>query len=126
MHLTVQLRRFLIVGSTTVLVDFASYSGCLALGLWIDLAKAVGFVIGTAFAYLANRLWTFEAGGGPGRIPHFLAVYLSTLVVNVAANAVVVRALPEGKPAIVAAFVVATGISASLNFLGMKFIVFRR
>lgn len=123
--MTVQLRRFLIVGSTTVVVDFASYSGCLALGLAIDPAKAVGFIIGTLFAYLANRHWTFEATALPGRLAPFLVLYLSTLVANVAVNAVVVRGLGEGSIAIGIAFVIATGVSASLNFLGMKFIVFR-
>ena len=126
MRFSVQLRRFLIVGSTTVVVDFASYSGCLWLDLPIDFSKAVGFVVGTLFAYLANRYWTFEAAGEPGRIGHFLVLYLSTLVVNVAVNAVVVRALDRTAFAIAVAFVLATAVSASLNFLGMKFIVFRR
>lgn len=125
MRISVQLRRFLIVGSTTVVVDFTSYSVCLALGLAIDPAKAIGFIIGTLFAYLANRHWTFEAAGLPGRFRPFVVLYLSTLVANVAVNAVVVRGLGEGAIAIGIAFVVATGVSASLNFLGMKFIVFR-
>jgi putative flippase GtrA len=122
---SVQLRRFLIVGSTTVLVDFATYTLCLALGLPIDPAKGLGFVAGTFFAYLANRFWTFDAAGTQGRFWHFLALYLTTLVINVGVNAAVVALVGVSTPGLGFAFVVATGVSASLNFVGMKFIVFR-
>ena len=120
-----QLRRFLIVGSTTVLVDFATYSAMLAVGLGIDPAKGLGFIVGTIFAYLANRRWTFEAGRTQGRFPRFLALYLTTLVVNVGVNAALVALAGTATLALGFAFVIATGVSASLNFLGMKYIVFR-
>ena len=125
MSTSLQVRRFLIVGSTTVLVDFASYSGCLWLGMPIDPAKGFGFIVGTAFAYFANRFWTFEASGQQGRFRHFMVLYLTTLVVNVAVNAAVVSGVGTSAIGLGFAFVVATGVSASLNFLGMKFIVFR-
>lgn len=125
MRISVQLRRFLIVGTTTVVVDLISYGGCLALGLDIDPAKAIGFIVGTLFAYLANRYWTFEAAALPARFKQFLLLYLGTLLANVAVNAVIVRALGEGTIGIGTGFVAATAVSASLNFLGMKFIVFR-
>ena len=120
-----QARRFLVVGTTTVLVDLASYSFCLWLTVGIDPAKGIGFVVGTIFAYVANRLWTFSARGGADRVFRFAALYLSTLVVNVAVNAGMVWLGGTAKPALAAAFVVATGLSACLNFLGMKFLVFR-
>ncbi len=74
---------------------------------------------------MANRLWTFSARGGADRVFRFAALYLSTLVVNVAVNAGMVWLGGTAKPALAAAFVVATGLSACLNFLGMKFLVFR-
>ncbi len=120
-----QARRFLVVGTTTVLVDLASYSFCLWLAVGIDPAKGIGFAVGTIFAYVANRLWTFSARGGADRVFRFAALYLSTLVVNVAVNAAMVWLGGTTKPALAAAFVVATGLSACLNFLGMKFLVFR-
>ncbi len=120
-----QARRFLVVGATTVGIDLAGYSLCLALGMPIDPAKGVGFVTGTIFSYLANRHWTFSAAGGLARIARFALLYLSTLVVNVGVNAAIVWALGEGRLALAAAFLVATGLSATLNFLGMKYLVFR-
>ncbi len=125
MSTTVQLRRFLLVGSTTVLVDFATYTLCLALDLPIDPAKGIGFIAGTFFAYLANRFWTFEATAVTGRFLRFLLLYLITLAINVGVNAAVVGVVGTSTIGLGFAFVVATGVSASLNFLGMKFIVFR-
>ena len=120
-----QLRRFLIVGSTTVLVDFGFYTLCLALGMAIDPAKGLGFIAGTFFAYLANRFWTFEASAVRGRLLRFLVLYLTTLVINVGVNAAVVAVAGTSPIGLGFAFVVATGVSASLNFIGMKFIGFR-
>ena len=125
MSTTMQLRRFLVVGSTTVLVDFGFYTLCLALSMAIDPAKALGFVAGTFFAYLANRYWTFEASAVRGRLLRFLLLYLTTLAINVGVNAAVVAFVGTSSMALGFAFVVATGVSASLNFVGMKFIVFR-
>lgn len=124
-RLGVQVRRFLAVGATAVLVDSATYSLCLTADLPINLAKAAGFVAGTAFAYLANRFWTFQATARRGALRDFLLLYLATLAVNVAVNAVVIAWLGKSRPALAAAFVAATGVSATLNFLGLRYRVFR-
>ncbi|HVY53441.1 MAG TPA: GtrA family protein, partial [Gammaproteobacteria bacterium] len=51
---------FLIVGALTVLVDFSTYFILLSLNIWsIAVCKAIGFITGTLFAYLANKTWTF-------------------------------------------------------------------
>ena len=117
---------FLIVGSLTVLVDFAVYRGLLWLDITsIDLAKGVSFLAGTIFAYFANRFWTFGhqsiAAGSVGR---FAVLYLSTLIANIAVNALALKALIDVPSSLQWAFLLATGVSAILNFLGMKFFVF--
>ena len=86
---------FLIVGSLTVLVDFAVYRGLLWLDITsIDLAKGVSFLAGTIFAYFANRFWTFGhqsiAAGSVGRI-HRWSRHDGTLLVA--------RDLPRNKGA---------------------------
>lgn len=122
-----QVAIFLVVGTLTVLVDFASYRLLIASGLLsIDAAKASGFVAGTVFAYVANRFWTFDAQApASGTFWRFLVLYGSTLVANVAINAAALRALDSWPFRVQAAFVVATGVSATLNFAGMKWLVFR-
>jgi putative flippase GtrA len=118
--------RFLVVGVTAVLIDFAVYRGLLALGIDVDVSKAVSFIVGAVFAYIANRDWTFQAAGGVGVIARFIAVYAASLLLNVGVNAAVLAILPAGELATAVAFVIATGASATSNFCGMKWLVFTR
>ena len=54
------------------------------------------------------------------------AIYLLTLFVNIAVNDWLLPHLPRFIPVtVVVAFVFATGVSALLNFLGMKFFIFK-
>ena len=118
---------FLVVGGVTVLVDFASYTLLQSWGgVNVDVAKAMGFLIGTAFAYFANRHWTFgHQAPARGSAWRFALLYGITLAFNVLVNAACLRALHGLNWDRQAAFLVATGVSAFLNFLGMKYLVFR-
>ncbi len=117
---------FLIVGATTVGVDFLTYKLLLWTGIDYNPAKAVGFVTGTVFAYAANRLWTFgHVAHKPNSLPRFCLLYGLTLAANVLINRFFLFALEVMIQAVQIAFLIATGVSATLNFLGMKFFVFR-
>jgi len=118
--------KFLLVGTTTVLIDGLAYALLLGLGLDEETAKAVGFVTGAVFAYFAN--WRFTFGARRSRYSEvlFVLVYALALVLNVVVNAFVLAALEPSRWAIPVAFVVATGLSAAWNFLGMSLFVFRR
>ena len=122
-----ELAIFLIVGVSTVLVDFISYRGLIGFQVMeVDMAKAAGFLVGTLFAYFANRFWTF--GHNPhvlGSVWRFSALYASTLGANVLTNALLLKLLADMAIAIQLAFLLATGVSACLNFLGMKLFVFK-
>lgn len=125
--ITRELAIFLIVGVSTMLLDFISYRGLIGFQVMdADMAKATGFLIGTLFAYFANRFCTF--GNKPhvsGSAWRFSALYASTLGANVLINALALRMLADVAAAIQLAFMLATGVSACLNFLGMKFFVFQ-
>ena len=122
-----ELAIFLIVGVSTVLVDFISYRGLIGFQVMeVDMAKATGFLVGTLFAYFANRFWTFGHNPHvPGSVWRFSALYASTLGANVLTNALVLKLLADMAIAIQLAFLLATGVSACLNFLGMKLFVFK-
>jgi putative flippase GtrA len=121
-----EVPRFLLVGSTTVLVDLAVYQALLWFGAPVDPAKAASFVAGALFAYAANRAYTFRAGHSAATFLRFWAVYLFNLVVNVAVNALMLWLLSGIAARIILAFGIATALSAALNFLGMKHFVFVR
>jgi len=121
-----ELALFLVVGSLTVILDSMAYCCFVRAGVvGVDISKAMSFIVGTVFAYIANRFWTFghkhHAPGSPWR---FTLLYATTLGVNVAVNRLVLATLLDTVAAIQIAFLLATGVSAGLNFLGMKLIVF--
>jgi len=118
---------FLLVGAATILIDFISYHGLIQLhAIDVGIAKATGFLIGALFAYVANRFWTFGhkpyTAGSPWR---FILLYASTLGVNVITNTLTLKLIANTEASFKIAFLFATGVSACLNFLGMKFFVFR-
>ena len=122
-----ELSIFLLVGSLTVLVDYLSYRSLVWSGLLgVDIAKATGFLVGTVFAYSANRRWTFSHKlHAPGSAWRFTVLYAATLGANVFVNALALAVLADVTDAITMAFLLATGVSATLNFLGMKLFVFK-
>ena len=119
---------FLLIGTTTVVIDFLSYRLCMALMIETGTAKATGFLVGTIFAFFANRQWTFAASSSHAihwEIAKFALVYGLSLLVNVSTNSGLLALAGRSELAIAFSFVVATGVSATMNFFGMKFLVFR-
>jgi putative flippase GtrA len=128
-----QLLKFVIVGLLTVAIDFLIYRALIYFEMLdaqsLNLAKGLGFVGGTIFAYFANRFWTFNPRSmRAGSTIRFSLVYLLSLGVNIAVNKVGIALLGQSHAAyewiLVTAFILATGISATLNFIGMKVFVF--
>ena len=121
-----QIKRFLIVGFTTVVIDFTAYRLLLYLDSPTAIAKGLGFVAGTIFAYFSNKLSTFNrAKGGAYVFSIFIALYITTLIINVGVNSGVIAVLGEEELFLAFAFLMATGTSATLNFIGMQMIVFK-
>jgi putative flippase GtrA len=120
-----QLSRFFLVGSSTALIDFVVYKALLFL-MPSSFAKTISFLSGAIYAYQFNRLWTFQAGRST--LPQALKfglIYGTNLGVNVGANASMLSLLPLVYPwRLDLAFLMATGISAALNFIGMKWLAF--
>lgn len=122
-----ELTIFLIVGILTVLIDFLSYRTLIGFDVFdTNMAKATGFLIGTLFAYFTNRFWTFgHKPHVPGSAWRFAVLYAGTLGANVLVNSLALKLFANTITAIQLAFLIATGVSACFNFLGMKLFVFR-
>ena len=122
-----ELAIFLVVGASAVLIDLIVYRGLIGYqAIQVDMAKATGFLVGTLFAYLANRFFTFgHKSHVQGSAWRFSALYASTLGANVLINALALKLLADVAAAIQLAFLLATGVSACINFLGMKLFVFK-
>jgi putative flippase GtrA len=90
----------------------------------IGLAKAIGFIGGCIFAYFTNRFWTFkQQSARSGSQWRFILVYAVGLIANVLINQGILSSW-DSPASLYVAFLIATGVSATLNFMGMKWFVF--
>jgi putative flippase GtrA len=121
-----ELAIFLIVGSLTVLIDLIAYRGLVLLGvLDVEFSKSIGFLLGTLFAYFANRYWTFgEKRHATGSGFRFAVLYGVTLGANVLVNSFAMKLFDFTVANVYLSFLLATAVSATLNFFGMKEFVF--
>ena len=122
-----ELLVFLFVGFTSVAIDFLVYHLALLMGIEYDVGKSIGFIVGATFAYFANKFWTFgHVNVSYGSHFRFILVYACNLGANVSINRLALEFLPFEVNKVTIAFILATGVSAALNFLGMKFFVFTK
>jgi putative flippase GtrA len=124
-RLSTQLTRFVLVGGVAAIVDYGSYQALLATGLWVHLAKALGFIAGTTTAYMINRRWTFQGLGDRAEFASVMALYGITFVVQVGMNAAMLALLPPIRGEITCAFVIAQGTATCINFIVQRTVIFR-
>lgn len=124
-----QLGRFVLVGGLAAVVDYGLYQVLLHLELHASVAKTISFICGTTVAYLLNKKFTFGApdNGGATRFASFVALYGSTLLVNVGVNAVALKLIPNEVPLqTTICWVLAQGSATVINFLVLRTVIFRR
>ena len=116
-----ELKRFLVVGISAVTIDLTTYYLLLDF-LSHDIAKAISFLLGTFFAFVINKYWTFEKHKKSyTEVFQFGVLYSVTLGVNVLTNKMII----DNTQMVFLAFLMATGASTVLNFIGQKWWVFR-
>lgn len=117
-----ELKRFIVAGICAVTTDLLLYY-FLLMYLTHDISKGISFLIGTVVAYIINKYWTFEKQEKSYReIFQFGILYSFTLGANVSVNKIV---LDLSNNTIILGFILATGVSTILNFVGQKWWVFR-
>jgi putative flippase GtrA len=126
-----QLVRFALIGGCCALLDLGIYTGERALGMdhvpWDTVARAVSFIVGTTTAYFLNRKFTFSAGRkqGAGQVGSFVLLYTVTFFVAVGMNALMLQVLPEMAWKATLAWVISQGTATAINFVMLKWVVFR-
>ena len=120
-HLKKEMKRFLVAGISAVATDLGTYY--LLLGYFDPaIAKTISFLLGTIVAFVISKYWTFEKHERSYReVIKFVSLYTVTLFANVVTNEIVLNQFHI----VFLAFLVATGISTVLNFIGLKRWVFR-
>lgn len=116
-----ELQRFLVAGISAVGTDLITYYILLNF-LSADIAKAISFLLGTVVAFVINKYWTFEKHEKSYKeMLQFGILYSITLGANVMTNKIVL----DSTEILFLAFLIATGVSTVLNFIGQKWWVFR-
>ena len=132
-----QLGKFVVTGGLNTFLDFAVLNLLMSLtditsGWWFSLFKATSFSIAVVNSYFWNKYWTFEAGSKKGtEFMEFLLVSVVGIGVNVGAASFMVKYIQPlgGISAITWANIsalAATALALLWNFLGYKFLVFRK
>ena len=117
-----ELNKFLFAGLAAVGTDLLVYYLLLNL-LSTEMSKGISFIIGSVVAFVINKYWTFEKPEKSYKeMIRFGVLYLTTLGLNVMTNKIVL----DYTDIVLVSFIVATGISTILNFVGQKLLVFNK
>jgi len=134
-----QLAKFILVGGFNTLMDMGILNLLILLfqtstGIYYTIFKSFSFVIAVINSYFWNRIWTFKREGGANvkEFGQFIIVSLIGFMINVSIASVVVYiagprfgAISSGVWANIGAFLAALA-GMSWNFIGYKFIVFKK
>lgn len=124
--LIAQMSRFGLAGGLSGVIDYGSVLLCVALGMWPELARALGFAVGSTMAYLLNRRWTFNSRRSVGEVGLVAVIYALTFGIVVVVNALVLHFMPAAWWLVTLAWIVSQGVATTFNFAAQRVLVFQR
>ena len=121
-----KLKSFIIVGLVAVLFDYLTYVSFNTIIHNISISKAFGFIFGTSFSFLGNKTYTFKTNFSIVKFMKYLMLYFLTLNLNILSNNYFLANLNTIKFSGQISFIMATGICAVINFIGLNYFVFHK
>ncbi|MEV7093177.1 GtrA family protein [Amycolatopsis sp. NPDC051045] len=127
-----QLIRFALIGGFCALIDLGTYTlltqvAGMATSPWVDIARAISFIVGTTTAFFLNRKFTFAGGrrDGKAQVGSFVLLYTVTFFVAVGVNQLMLQVLPESAWQHTLCWAVSQATATVINFVMLKWVVFR-
>lgn len=134
-----QLAKFILIGALATIFDLGTLSlfiklSAVTAGVYYLVFKGISFVVATAAKYFADKFWAFEKKETGKMAKEFIQFFLVTavgLVINVGAAGLFVNMLKPQMGFSAESWANLGGIFAVLitftwNFIGYKFIVFKK
>ena len=118
--------RFLMVGGTAALVQFAVLAFCLhVLDFWYQFAVGVAYISSVTFHFLANRRFTFQLNVDPQleEVFRYLTLVVGNLVITLLVTVFVIEVL--GLTAYMAT-VFSIAATVGVTFVASKYWVFKK
>ena len=123
-----EIRFFLINGIIAVLIAYLVYRALILIGLDINFSSMSSYFAGMFYGYFSNKQLTFKNFDNISitNITKYLVLHFCTLVIYVYLNSYLVLLLKEYSFNLLIAFSLTIGLTTILNFLGLRFWVFKK
>jgi putative flippase GtrA len=137
-----QAGKFVLVGVLNTLIDLGVlnlliFATGIASGLWYTVFKGISFIAAVINSYILNKFWTFKSAGQANKgkeFAQFLTVSIVGFGINVGVASLVVNVISQQFPSFGVSeqiwanigAISATFCAMAWNFIGYKFIVFKR
>ena len=83
-----QVKRFLVVGFTTIIIDYIVYVALVNILGYSYMYKGISFIAGAVYSFVLNSLYTFNQERlKASQLIKFAIVYIISLSINVSVNA---------------------------------------
>lgn len=141
LNLIKQFLKFAAVGVVNTTIDFAVLNLLMFLtgvysGRWIILFNSISFTAAVINSYFLNKYWTFKKEGGEtGQITREFSQFFVVSIIGLLLNSGIVYGISTFIPALFGlssalwanfSKILATAVSMIWNFVGYKFIVFKK
>jgi putative flippase GtrA len=121
-----RLIRFGLTGALTTALSYVVFVSLIRLRMYYEAASAASWAIGLVVGFAANRRFTFGISGADRRKRDFTLYILGSLLqlgLGLAGYALLIGRLRlDPTPA----FILNTSVTATFNFLFLRFVTFRR
>ena len=119
-----QFLKFVSVGVLSTIVNYLAFLMLFGMGMPYLGAMASGFLLGTLTGFQLNKSWTYDASGAAGGyLPKYMMLYSMSLLLGMGCLWMLVEGAGlDPRPA----NVLTIGVTTCFNFIGTKFVVFRK
>ncbi len=114
-------------GLISVAIAYWVYRILVSGGLSIEFGNGLAYLSGMVYGFLANKKLAFRDASAvsSGMLTRYVLWHAFTLMVNVGVNSAVLAVIESWVFGLTISFLLAISITTVLNYLGLKYLVFK-